>query len=182
MRPSNRDRILESAVRLVQREGVTAVTFDSVAAEAELTRGGIMYHFPSREGLLVAIHEHLAERWERTLEADAGRPADELTAGERLAAYIRVSAESATRAELQLMLEAATRPEWAAPWSAVLERWAPVPDDAEADPAALSLLVARLAADGLWMFESLAYRSMPEAQRRAVAEHLVRAVAGAAGA
>lgn len=178
MRPSNRDRILDAAVRVIQREGVTAVTFDSLAAEAELTRGGIMYHFPSREDLLAAIHQHLADRWEATLRADAGAPAEQLTADERLAAYIRVSAQSATRAELQLMLEAATRPEWAAPWSAVLERWAPVPADAAGDAASMARLVTRLAADGLWMFEALAYRALPEAQRRAVAEHLVRAVAG----
>jgi AcrR family transcriptional regulator len=176
VRPSNRDRILDTAVRVVQREGVTAVTFDSVAAEAELTRGGIMYHFPSREDLLAAIHQHLADRWEASLLADAGRPVEELTADERLAAYIRVSAQSATRAELQLMLEAATRPEWAAPWSSVLERWAPVPADAGDDDASMARLVTRLAADGLWMFEALAYRAMPEAERRAVTEHLVRAV------
>ena len=176
MRPSNRDRILDAAVRVIQRDGVTAVTFDSVAAEAELTRGGILYHFRSREDLLAAIHQHLASQWEATLVTEAGRPAEELTADERLAAYIRVSSQSATRAELQLMLEAATRPEWAAPWSAVLERWAPVAPDAEADPVSMNRLVARLAADGLWMFESLAYRALPEAQRRAVAEHLVRAV------
>ena len=177
MRPSNHDRILDAAVRVIQREGVTAVTFDSVAAEAELTRGGIMYHFPSREDLLAAIHQHLADRWEASLLADAGRRAEELTADERLTAYIRVSSRSATRAELQLMLEAATRPEWAAPWSSVLERWAPVPADAGDDAASMSRLVTRLAADGLWMFEALAYRALPEAQRRAVADHLVRAVA-----
>ncbi|MFD2793569.1 TetR/AcrR family transcriptional regulator [Promicromonospora vindobonensis] len=176
MRPSNRDHILDAAVRVIQREGVTAVTFDSLAAEAELTRGGIMYHFPSREDLLAAIHQHLADRWEASLLADAGGPAEELTADERLAAYIRVSAQSATRAELQLMLEAANRPEWAAPWSSVLERWAPVPADAGDDAASMARLVTRLAADGLWMFEALAYRAMPEAQRRAVTEHLVRAV------
>ena len=176
MRPSNRNRILDAAVRVVQRDGVTAVTFDSVAAEAELTRGGIMYHFPSREDLLAALHEHLAAQWEASLLADAGRPLDELGADDRLATYIRVSARSATRAELQLMLEAANRPEWAAPWSAVLERWAPLPEDAGKDAASMTRLVARLAADGLWMFEALAYRAMPEAQRRAVAEHLVRAV------
>lgn len=177
MRPSNRDRILDAAVRVIQREGVTAVTFDSVAAEAELTRGGIMYHFPSREDLLAAIHQHLADRWEASLLADAGRPAEDLTDDERLAAYVRVSAQSATRAELQLMLEAATHPEWAAPWSSVLERWAPVPTDAGDDAAATARLVTRLAADGLWMFESLTYRALPETRRRAVAEHLVRAVA-----
>ena len=121
--------------------------------------------------------QHLADRWEASLLADAGRPAEELTADERLTAYIRVSSRSATRAELQLMLEAATRPEWAAPWSSVLERWAPVPADAGDDAASMSRLVTRLAADGLWMFEALAYRALPEAQRRAVADHLVRAVA-----
>lgn len=176
MRPSNRDRILDAAVRVIQRSGVTAVTFDSVAAEAELTRGGIMYHFPSREELLTAIHQHLADRWEASLLADAGRPLDELGADDRLAAYIRVSARSATRAELQLMLEAAPRPNWSAPWCAVLERWAPTPAAAGDDDAATARLVARLAADGLWMFEALAYHILPEAQRRAVAEHLVRAV------
>lgn len=177
MRPSSHDRILDAAVRVIQREGVTAVTFDSVAADAELTRGGIMYHFPSREDLLAAIHQHLADQWEASLLAEAGGPAETLTADERLAAYVRVSARSATRAELQFMLEAVTRPEWAAPWSAVLERWVPVSTDA-GDDASLTRLVTRLAADGLWMFEALAYRTIPEAQRRAVAEHLVRAVAG----
>ena len=37
MRPSNRDKILDAAARVVQREGVTSVTLESVAAEAELT-------------------------------------------------------------------------------------------------------------------------------------------------
>jgi AcrR family transcriptional regulator len=178
VRPSNRDRILDAAVRVIQREGVTAVTFDSVAAEAELTRGGIMYHFRSREELLAAIHQHLADRWEASLLAEAGKPLDELTADERLSAYIRVNARAATRAELQLMLESANHPEWAAPWSGVLERWAPVPADVGTDAASTARLVARLAADGLWMFEALAYRALPEAQRRVVVEHLVRAVAG----
>jgi len=135
-----------------------------------------MYHFPSREDLLVALHQHLADRWEASLLADADRPLDELTLDERLAAYVRVSARSANRAELQLMLEAATHPEWAAPWSTVLERWTPVPDDTGEDAAATARLITRLAADGLWMFEALAYRDMSETQRRAVTEHLVRAV------
>jgi AcrR family transcriptional regulator len=142
VRPSNRDRILDAAVRVIQREGVTAVTFDSVAAEAELTRGGIMYHFPSRDDLLVAIHQHLADSWEASL------------------------------------LESATHPEWVAPWNGVLERWAPVPTDVGTDAAAMARLVTRLAADGLWLFEALAYRELPEAERRAVAEHLVRTLAG----
>ena len=52
MRPSQRDQILNAAIRVVERTGVTGVTFDAVAAEAGITRGGLMYHFRSREALL----------------------------------------------------------------------------------------------------------------------------------
>ncbi|WP_221175306.1 TetR/AcrR family transcriptional regulator, partial [Staphylococcus aureus] len=45
--------------------GITAVTFDSVAAAAGITRAGIIYHFPSRDDLIAAIHQRLADRWER---------------------------------------------------------------------------------------------------------------------
>ena len=53
MRTSKRDRILDAAVNVINRDGVRAVTFESVAAEAKLTRGGLLYHFPSREALQI---------------------------------------------------------------------------------------------------------------------------------
>lgn len=125
MRTSKRTQILDAAARLVQREGVKSVTFDAVAAEAGLTKGGLLYHFASREELVRAIHQHLADRWEADLVAAAGKPAAEASPAERLAAYARVTTQSATRAELLFMVEGSTTPEHAAPWDAVMERWAP---------------------------------------------------------
>ncbi|MFC7470800.1 TetR/AcrR family transcriptional regulator [Actinomadura keratinilytica] len=98
-----------------------------MAAEAGLTKGGLLYHFASREELVRAIHQHLADRWEADLVAAAGKPAAEASPAERLAAYARVTAQSATRAELLFMVEGSTTPEHAAPWDAVMERWAPPP-------------------------------------------------------
>ncbi|MGW9365476.1 TetR/AcrR family transcriptional regulator, partial [Streptomyces albidoflavus] len=114
MRTSKRTQILDAAARLVQREGVKSVTFDAVAAEAGLTKGGLLYHFASREELVRAIHQHLADRWEADLVAAAGKPAAEASPAERLAAYARVTAQSATRAELLFMVEGSTpgRPTW----------------------------------------------------------------------
>lgn len=63
MRESKRTVILDAAVNVIESDGITAVTFDSVAAAAGITRGGIIYHFPSREELIAAIHEHMACRW-----------------------------------------------------------------------------------------------------------------------
>ncbi|MFE7026924.1 TetR/AcrR family transcriptional regulator, partial [Streptomyces griseus] len=72
MRTSKRTQILDAATRVVQREGVKSVTFDSVAAEAGLTKGGLLYHFASRDDLIQAIHQHLADRWEADLVAGGG--------------------------------------------------------------------------------------------------------------
>ncbi|MFJ5868432.1 TetR/AcrR family transcriptional regulator [Streptomyces parvus] len=175
MRTSKRSQILEAATRVVQREGVKSVTFDSVAAEAGLTKGGLLYHFASRDDLVLAIHQHLADRWEAQLVAAAGKPATEATRDERLAAYTQVAIQSATRAELLLMLEGSTDAAHSAVWEAVTERWAPPPASAGDDPAALDRFIVRLAADGLWLYDSLTSQQLTSEMRRAVAERIADA-------
>ena len=74
-RASKRDDVLEAVVTIIERDGLTAVTLDAVAAEIGMTRAGLLYHFPSREALIRATHEHLAGQWERELVASAGKTA-----------------------------------------------------------------------------------------------------------
>ncbi|SCD84639.1 transcriptional regulator, TetR family, partial [Streptomyces sp. Termitarium-T10T-6] len=173
---------LEAATRVVQREGVKSVTFDSVAAEAGLTKGGLLYHFASRDDLVLAIHQHLADRWEADLVAAAGKPATEASRDERLAAYTQVAIQSATRAELLLMLEGSTDAAHSAVWEAVTERWAPPPASAGDDPATLDRFIVRLAADGLWLYDSLTSQQLTSEMRRAVAERIADALAQDGGA
>ncbi|MFJ3973427.1 TetR/AcrR family transcriptional regulator [Streptomyces parvus] len=177
MRTSKRSQILEAATRVVQREGVKSVTFDSVAAEAGLTKGGLLYHFASRDDLVLAIHQHLADRWEADLVAAAGKPATEASRDERLAAYTQVAIQSATRAELLLMLEGSTDAAHSTVWEAVTERWAPPPASAGDDPATLDRFIVRLAADGLWLYDSLTSQQLTSEMRRAVAERIADALA-----
>jgi AcrR family transcriptional regulator len=172
MRTSKRTQILEAAARIVEREGVKSVTFDSVAAEAGLTKGGLLYHFASREDLVQAIHQHLADQWEADLSAAAGKSAAEATPAERLTAYTQVAIQSATRAELLFMLEGSTTPDHAAPWDEVMDRWVPPPTIDSDDPAALDQFIARLAADGLWLYDSLTTEHLSPELRRAVADRI----------
>lgn len=173
MRPSNRSNILDAAVRVIQSSGVTGVTFDSVAAEAEVTRGGMMYHFPSREALIQAIHEHLAGRWEASLEATAAKPVAATTEDERAAAYTQICADTDIRAELFFLLHSTEGPGSKQCWTGVLERWAaPAPVDVH-DTEALVRFIARLAADGLWIHQSLTGKPLPQDLRDAVARHIV---------
>lgn len=156
MRPSKRDAILEAALRVVERGGVSAVTFESVAAEAGLTKAGVVYHFPTSRDLLLALQEHLAQQWQIDLEAQLGEPVESASGDDKLAAYVRDSSHSSSRAELLLMLETVDDPQAYAPWHAVMARWAPAVDtDQSMTDEQLDHLVARLAADGLWLYESL---------------------------
>ncbi|MBN5048758.1 TetR/AcrR family transcriptional regulator [Stenotrophomonas maltophilia] len=174
MRTSKRERILDAAVSVINRDGVRAVTFESVAAEAQLTRGGLLYHFPSREALLRGIDEHLVQSWEASMEALLGKSAGEATALERYQTFVRVSAQSATRAELMFMLDSVD-PEFPSdrPWAPVVQRWAPSPPAAGSDdPAALDNFVARLAADGLWIYEAMYEGQLDEKVRAQVTERI----------
>ncbi|MGC5616402.1 TetR family transcriptional regulator [Georgenia sp. Z1491] len=197
-RSSKRAAVLDAAFAIVGRDGVRALTYEALTVETGLTKGGLLYHFPSREALLEAMHERVGEQWHTEMSRHAGRGAG--AAGEasegraagdsagtvvgdapagttgapraeeaRLAAYVRSTAASATRAELRLLLEAADEDGLLLPWRRVLEEWAPAAPDPD-DDATVDRFVARLAADGLWLYEALTSEELlPPVRERLVA-------------
>jgi AcrR family transcriptional regulator len=172
MRPNNRTKVLDAAVRVVEREGLRGLTLEATAEEAGLTRGGMMYHFRDKDALVLALHEHLAADWEARLEAAAGGPAADVTADQRIAAYARVAVEEASRAEFALLLEASHDARFGETWSAVQRRWTPTPEQAAADPRAFDHFVLRLAADGLWAYDSFDSDPLTPELRAALADRI----------
>ena len=57
-----RARILDEAVRVIAEQGYAATTNAAVAEAAEITRGAMLYHFPTRENLLEAAIEHIQQQ------------------------------------------------------------------------------------------------------------------------
>jgi AcrR family transcriptional regulator len=68
-RPKARDKVLEAARRIVETRGAGHLTFDELAAVSGVTRGGITYHFPTKEALLKGLIEADIVDWEKTSEA-----------------------------------------------------------------------------------------------------------------
>ena len=62
MRPSNRERIVAGALEIIAREGIDALNFEALAEEVGLTRGGIVYHFRTRDDLMAGIASDLLMR------------------------------------------------------------------------------------------------------------------------
>lgn len=75
---SARDRILDAASDIVCEVGARRLTLDAVAERAALSKGGVLYHFRSKDALLRGmiermIDESVTER-ERLRPKLAGRP------------------------------------------------------------------------------------------------------------
>jgi AcrR family transcriptional regulator len=57
------DRLLDAAEVVVARQGIASLTLDGVAAEAGMSKGGLLHHFPSKDRLVEALVTRCAESW-----------------------------------------------------------------------------------------------------------------------
>ncbi len=83
LRPA-RDRLLDAAERVVVESGATHLTLDAVAKSAGVSKGGLLYHFPSKEALL----EGMLARHFQDVDAEVAK---------RLAGRARKTARRAAR-------------------------------------------------------------------------------------
>lgn len=66
---SARESILEAAIQVASRDGLLAMTLDNVAKEANVSKGGLIYHFASKEELVRSMIAHFALQVEQALNA-----------------------------------------------------------------------------------------------------------------
>lgn len=59
-----RDAVLDAAERVVGRDGVGSLTLDAVAAEAGVSKGGLLHHFPSKDRLIEGLVRRAAGSWQ----------------------------------------------------------------------------------------------------------------------
>lgn len=61
MERTTRDRILDAVQQILIRGGHSAVTLDAVAAEAGVSKGGLLYHFASKSALITGLANRLTD-------------------------------------------------------------------------------------------------------------------------
>ncbi|WP_262032515.1 TetR/AcrR family transcriptional regulator [Microvirga sp. Mcv34] len=60
-RRRSRDKILDAAAELIREIGSGRLTLDGVAERAGLSKGGLLYNFPTKEALLQAMIQRLID-------------------------------------------------------------------------------------------------------------------------
>ena len=68
--------ILEAAAAVLLKAGARGLTIDAVAAEAGLSKGGVLHHYASKEALILAlVARKLAQLREELAACEADLPA-----------------------------------------------------------------------------------------------------------
>ncbi|MGZ2747117.1 TetR/AcrR family transcriptional regulator [Burkholderia stagnalis] len=170
-----RARLLVAASEIVTEHGVQALTLEAVAKRANVTKGALQYHFENKQGLLDALFEQTTTRFSAQMEARIA--ADPQPAGAAARAYMHTTLDQTNPAASRDLLRAlvasmvsepSTRERWAVP----IREWTR-PDPVPLEQAA-TLMICRLAADGLWFADILGFQDMPDELRAEIVRQLER--------
>ncbi len=173
---STRGRIIRSAIEIARNQGITRVTIQSVANAAKVSKGGLLYHFPSKDdlvlGMLVDSIDAFFIRLQELADED-GKP------GKWLRAFVAATfpggggASDVGPAILAALLTtdqpiATTLRET---YQAATSKWSELILSDGVDPQVATLIV--MAADGLFLNEALGVRPLSPQYRREFLKRLV---------
>ena len=175
---NTRDRILDALQRILIKQGTAAVTLESVAAEAGVSKGGLLYHFRSKQALLQGLTLRLSEDAEAEF-AQAGKEGVDIVryfletslpgSDEEMALYWSMIAALRTAEGLTS--------DGAEVLGRVFTRWSELLNDSIGDPVLAETV--RLVGDGLYL-SALAGLPQPEPEVvRQIIDRLMEQVAEA---
>jgi AcrR family transcriptional regulator len=149
-----RQQLLDVAARLSLEQGIAAVTLEKVSQAAGVSKGGLLHHFPNKLALLDGLFDELIGRFDRAIEA--AMAGDAVERGRFTRAYLTVCFQLDAEAEGQgwrvLTIALLAEPHLKARWRDWVERRSA---DFAATDGSPDCLLARFAADGIWLADLL---------------------------
>lgn len=171
-RANSRERILAAAAEVARETGPGSLSLDAVAQRAGVSKGGLLYNFPSKAKLMQALVASYVEEVDRDLN-------EAVEAGETLlSAYLRLTAKACERDEPATWLFSAMAedPDFLEPVTAHRRR---LLDRLKADTSDVAgLLVVFFAMEGLLSMKLFDGTILGQDERELLMERLPRIAAG----
>ena len=166
-----RARIRVAAAKVIERDGAGHLTLEKVAAEADLSKGGLLYHYPSKDALLRGLLNHLLENRAGLIEGSG--PAKGVSDATLLNSLIDADFDLPKDERIMaqgLIAASAENPELIAPAQHHVE--AVFAQLGKATTTATSARTIFLASQGLQFLELLGLLSLSTAERNEIRRHL----------
>jgi AcrR family transcriptional regulator len=174
---TTKQRILQAAEEVVLRDGVGHLTLDAAAAQAGLSKGGVLYHYPTRAALVSAMVTKIIDEFQGDIDDELTRTSGP---GSFTRAYLRATIpadvdgvpDHQDRVGAAVIAAAAAEPELLAPLQEAFQRWQAALAEDGLDPVVAT--VVRLASDGLWLCDLFGLGAPERLQRRELRTTLER--------
>lgn len=167
-----RQSLLRATARIAVDKGISGVTFNAVCREANVSKGGLQYHFSTKDALIDGVFTDMLARF--SAEMDAEIAADPNPHGRITRAYVRTSTRPLLAEEVELhsaaLIALLSLPRLKQQWLAWVDE--AVAREAASDDVA-ALCVARLAADGLWLAVISGERRRRDSEQQAIVAQLI---------
>ncbi len=173
-RGNSKDEILEAAEWVVCKQGAGHLTLDAVAERAGISKGGLLYNFPSKEALLKAMLARLLARFDADRSAEQAAPGMKGQAAPDLKAFVQAGfrgPDDRQRVSAALLAAGANNPRLLTP----VREWheAHYREFASGKRRPMRVLMLMLALDGLWLNELLGTAAFgPETKKPLMEEML----------
>lgn len=170
-RVSKRQKLLEAAALIVKEKGSDALTLDAVAKKAEVSKGGLLYHFSTKEALVEALVQHMNDIYKENVEGFVAKEGD--ADGKWSRAFINVMRDKSAKNKnttAGMLAAQGINPELLKPLQDTYANWQHHMEHDGLDPVDATIL--RLAADGLWLSEIFGLGVLPQTLREQVLERL----------
>jgi len=167
-------KIFKACSDILTREGLINLTLQSVADEAGISKGGLLYHFETKQALIEALFEYhnniFETRLEELVEAEGEKP------GAFLRAYAKASAEQMADPENASFFASlfAAEEQYSGAHDLMREKyvnWQKQIDACGIDQDWAMLL--RFATDGLWFIEMHRYAPPNLEQREKIVQMII---------
>jgi AcrR family transcriptional regulator len=170
--PSKQDLILHAASSIVQRDGMAQLTLEAVAKEAGVSKGGLLYHFSSKEALIKGMVDKLNEAYGNDIRRKALE--DQNSKGSWSRAYVESAfheLEDGLEMSSALFAAAFANPKLLEGLQEQYKNWQSHIQNDGTDPVRAT--IARLAADGLWFAEMFGLAPLDNDLRNDVYNELI---------
>ncbi|UOQ42898.1 TetR/AcrR family transcriptional regulator [Halobacillus salinarum] len=151
-RNSRKIDILTAASKIVSDRGIFNLTLEAVAEQAGISKGGLLYHYPSKEALVKGMVEHLASNYQEKIKNNAEQ--DPVEKGRWTRSFLDVTFnQSYENKDMNagLLAAKAVNSDLLEPIRQAYKNWQHEIENDGLDPVKATII--RLAIDGIWLSE-----------------------------
>ncbi|HLR68599.1 MAG TPA: TetR/AcrR family transcriptional regulator [Virgibacillus sp.] len=170
-----RSKILKAAAYIVQSDGILSLTLEAAAKQAGVSKGGLLYHFPSKDDLVAGMVQHPMQNYIDNIEKNVDQDTLQHGRGRWTRSFIKGTFEQSNpdkHMDAGLMAAATINRDLLKPVQDAYEQWQDHIDNDGLDP--INATILRLAVDGLWFSEIFELAPLEDDRRQRVLERLIQ--------